>query len=98
MGLQVEKQGNLVKTKIFGSFNFEMRAEFQRAVFGHPSGTRFEVDFAEVRMMDSLALGMMVLLREMAGGDDSDITLINCSQFIKKQLTLAQFHKLFKIC
>ena len=45
--------------------------------------------------MDSSALGMLLLLREHAGGDRASIKIVHCQPEVKKILTIANFHPLF---
>jgi anti-anti-sigma regulatory factor len=40
---------------------------------------------------------MLLLLREHAGGDGCDVTITDCSEEIKKILTISNFEKLFKL-
>ena len=47
--------------------------------------------------MDSSALGMLLLLREFAGGDDADIQLVSPNAEIRNVLDIANFGKLFTI-
>ena len=47
--------------------------------------------------MDSSALGMLLLLRDHAGGDNADIALMNISPDVRKILAISNFDKLFKI-
>ena len=43
----------------------------------------------------SLSLGMLLLLREHAGGDQANIQIVHCQPEVKKILTIANFHHLF---
>ena len=47
--------------------------------------------------LDSSALGMLLLLREHVGGDDSDIRVVNSSPDVRKILGVSNFDKLFDI-
>ncbi|MEB0155953.1 STAS domain-containing protein, partial [Pseudomonas sp. CCC3.2] len=47
--------------------------------------------------LDSSALGMLLLLRDHAGGENSKISLINCNKDVGTILTISNFSKLFKI-
>jgi len=55
------------------------------------------IDLAETEYMDSSSLGMLLMLRERVGSDDSQIEIKNCSPGIKKILATANFDKLFKM-
>ena len=55
------------------------------------------VDLKEATYLDSSALGMLLLLRDHAGGDNSDIRVVNSSTDVKKILAISNFDKLFDI-
>jgi anti-anti-sigma factor len=50
-----------------------------------------------VNFLDSSALGMLLLLRDHAGGEHARIRLVNCSSDVRKILTISNFSKLFHI-
>ena len=52
---------------------------------------------AEVEYVDSSALGMLLMLRERAGGEKADINIVNLNSDLKKIFSTANFHKLFSI-
>ncbi len=90
--------GNELTINIEGRFDFSAHQEFRRAYEGlevEPSS--YKVDMLETSYLDSSALGMLLLLRDYAGGDDSNITIINCSEDVKKILTISNFETLFNI-
>ncbi|MGK0500571.1 MAG: anti-anti-sigma regulatory factor [Oceanicoccus sp.] len=47
--------------------------------------------------LDSSALGMLLLLRDYAGGDSADICIANCNDDIRKIISISTFEQLFKI-
>ena len=55
------------------------------------------VDLKDATYLDSSALGMLLLLREHAGGDESDIRVVNSSPDVRKILGISNFDKLFDI-
>ena len=57
----------------------------------------YEVDMGAANYIDSSALGMLLLLRDHAGGDQADVGIINCSADVRKILTISNFDQLFKI-
>jgi anti-anti-sigma factor len=90
--------GNEVTVRVQGRFDFGVHKEFREATQeAKGPGTRFVVDLAGTEYMDSSALGMLLLLREQAGGDQSDIRISNPSPEVKKILTISNFQKMFKI-
>ena len=43
------------------------------------------------------ALGMLLLLRDHAGGDHAQIRLLNCNSDVRKILAISNFEQLFQI-
>lgn len=54
------------------------------------------LDFSGVEFVDSTALGMLLMLREQAGGDAADITIRGCGAEIKTIFDTVNFGQLFK--
>lgn len=57
----------------------------------------YVVDLSETVYLDSSALGMLLVLRDFAGGDQANVTIQNCSDEIKKIFTISNFSQLFEI-
>ncbi|MGN7611446.1 STAS domain-containing protein [Magnetococcales bacterium HHB-1] len=88
--------------KIKGRFNFEMHSQFRTAYQQHidpdqKKSRRYTIDLLGTEYIDSSALGMLLLLREEASANESDIEIINARPEIKKILETANFQRLFKI-
>lgn len=100
LSTRVSDDGASVTIAISGRFDFGIHREFRNAYekaevkTPHP---KFVVDLGGTEYMDSSALGMLLLLREHAGGDRSDVTIVNCRPVIKEILDIANFDKLFTI-
>jgi anti-anti-sigma regulatory factor len=60
-------------------------------------GAKYVVDFLKTDGIGSSALGMLLLLRDHAGGSTSDITISHASGIVKKTLDVANVSKLFKV-
>jgi anti-anti-sigma factor len=83
---------------LLGKFDYTCHQAFQDAYTANsPTPTRFVVDILEVPSIDSSALGMLLLLRNHAGGDDSDIRIINAQADVFKLLQTCKFDELFKV-
>lgn len=83
---------------ISGRFDFDLHQDFRKAFDHAESGDiTYVIDLAEAEYMDSSALGMLLLLRERAGGDRANISIVNCSPSVNKILTISNFHKLFNV-
>lgn len=82
---------------IKGSFDIASYREFNQAYARYlGSVNQFRVDLAQATRMDSSALGMLLLLRELAGVG-SKIELVNVEGHIANTLKTAQFNQLFTI-
>ncbi|MBF0397857.1 MAG: STAS domain-containing protein [Desulfobacterales bacterium] len=61
------------------------------------SASQVVVDMADVEYIDSTALGMLLVLRQRAGGDKAKIDIVNSKPYVKNILSIAKFEKLFHI-
>jgi anti-anti-sigma factor len=84
--------------KVKGRFDFGRHQEFRSAYERQPERPdTVVVDLKEATYLDSSALGMLLLLRDHEGGDDSCISVINTSSDVRKILAISNFDKLFDI-
>lgn len=94
---RVDENGDVV-ISVPGRFDFSVHKQFRDAYRDTPGkGTVYRVDLGQTEYMDSSALGMLLLLREHAGGDDGRVSIVNASEPVKKVLEIANFHRLFEI-
>ncbi len=98
ISMTVSDGGDKVTISVAGKFDFQLYDEF-RASYADTAGTGVEyiVDLSDTEYLDSSALGMLLLLREHAGGEDSKIEITQASPEVRKILDVANFGKLFKI-
>lgn len=89
--------GNTITITMPPEFDFHSHKEFRQFQTNSTASTKFVLDFAQTRFIDSSALGMLLLMREELGGDRSRIKLINCQKTIRGLLEMANFHKLFDV-
>jgi anti-anti-sigma factor len=90
--------GRELTIKIHGRFDFSAHQEFRDAYEHNDSNVNsYIVDLSGASYLDSSALGMLLLLRDYAGGDQADIRLTNCNDDIRKILTISNFEQLFII-
>lgn len=83
---------------IKGRFDFRIYDSFRNAYADvGESITTYVVNLEAAEYMDSSALGMLLLLREFAGGDEADIQLVAPNDEIRNVLDIANFGKLFTI-
>ena len=100
MKIQTSKTDERATLRLSGRFQFDSHRAFRSAyeVFLADAGVKVIVlDFSDVDYLDSSALGMLLLLREHVGGDDSDIRVVNSSPDVRKILGISNFDKLFDI-
>ena len=81
-----------------GRFDFSSHQEFREA-YEHYEGRvqQYVIDMQATSYLDSSALGMLLLLRDYAGGDTANIVIRHCNEDVKKILAIANFDQLFTI-
>ncbi len=94
----ISEDGSKLTIAIKGRFDFAKHQEFRDAYEKlHTKPQSVVVDLKEATYLDSSALGMLLMLRDYAGGDESDIRVINCSLDVSKTLDISNFNQLFDI-
>jgi len=93
----VSENGGQVTIAVAGNFDFQLYDEF-RASYADTAGegVSYVVDLVDTDYLDSSALGMLLLLREHAGGESSDIEIVRAAPEVRKILDVANFAKLFR--
>lgn len=95
---QPSQDGRELVIHIQGRFDFSTHQAFRDAYQSvNVTPRRYVVDLKDATYLDSSALGMLLLLRDHAGGDDADIRLVNCNADVRKILSISNFEQLFKI-
>jgi anti-anti-sigma factor len=97
INMTVSEGGGKVTIAVTGKFDFQLYDEF-RASYANTAGNgvAYVVDLSATDYLDSSALGMLLLLREHAGGETSNIEIRQPSADVRKILAVANFGKLFK--
>jgi anti-anti-sigma factor len=95
---QPSSDGQELSIVIQGRFDFGAHQEFRNA-YERVNSTpqRYVVDLKDTTYLDSSALGMLLLLRDHAGGDSAQVSLINCNSDVRKILAISNFEQLFNI-
>lgn len=78
-------------------FDYNSSQEFRRIIEEQPPDAKFAVDFEATEYLDSSALGMLLVLREFAGGRRAKVQLSSVGEEIRSLLETARFHELFEI-
>lgn len=98
MAVTANMSGDSITIKISGRFDFSSHQEFRKIYEAATSEIKnYTVDMSEATYLDSSALGMLLLMRDHAGGDASNIEIVKCNADVKKILTISNFGQLFKI-
>ncbi|RON20379.1 anti-anti-sigma factor [Pseudomonas brassicacearum] len=93
---EVSQDGKKLTISVKGRFDFAKHQEFRES-YEDKNLSAVVVDLREATYLDSSALGMLLLLRDHAGGDNSDIRVVNSSSDVRKILAISNFDKLFDI-
>lgn len=94
---ELSKDGRFVRIAPVGRFDFNCHHEFRDAYSNRNSDLTYIIDLRRAQYMDSSALGMLLLLREHAGGDAARVVIENAQKEIRSILDVANFEKLFDI-
>ena len=100
MTVQASLSGNgqELTIKVDGRFDFSAHQEFRDAYEKQTTEPqRFVVDLGGTSYLDSSALGMLLLLRDYAGGDRARIRIENCNSDVRRILSISNFEQLFAI-
>ena len=98
MSVNATTNGSELTVNIDGRFDFSAHQEFRDSYEKADSSiNRYVIDMKNASYLDSSALGMLLLLRDHAGGDNADVHITNCNQDVRKILTISNFEQLFKI-
>lgn len=90
--------GASVTIAVINRFDFNVHKEFRDAYEKVPDKSiQYVIDLKQTDYIDSSALGMLLLLREFAGGDKANIKIVNCSSDLKNILSISNFQHLFNI-
>lgn len=92
------EDGRKLTIHIDGRFDFACHQAFRDAYEKPPRpADEFVIDLGKTTYLDSSALGMLLLLRDYAGGDNAKIRLDNASSDVRKILAISNFTQLFDI-
>lgn len=94
----VSGDGQEMTISVQGRFDFSSLQLFRNAYENqdvHPNS--YVVDLKESDYLDSSALGMLLALRDHAGGDTSHIRIVNCAPDVKKIFVITKLDELFTV-
>lgn len=95
---EMSSNGKELIISVDGRFDFSSLQLFRNAYKNTPKDPEsYVVDLSNSDYLDSSALGMLLALRDHAGGDSSDIRIINCNPDVKKILVITKLNELFSV-
>lgn len=91
--------GKTLIIEVDGRFDASSLDEFRKCYENLPEGAPqgYLVDLKNAVYLDSSALGMLLVLRDYAGGERARITIAHCSPEVKKIFSISSFEQLFTI-
>ena len=98
VSINVSDDNKSATIKINGRFDFSLHNDFRKSYKDVAlSSGEYIVDLGGTDYLDSSALGMLLLLKEHAESQSSQVKLSNFNDEIKEILTIASFDKLFTL-
>jgi len=95
---EVSLDGKKLTITVKGRFDFGKHQDFRNAYERfYKVPETYIVDLKETTYVDSSALGMLLLLRDHAGGDNAEVRVVNSNSDVRKILAISNFDKLFDI-
>lgn len=98
--INLNSDGEKAVIELSGRFQFGSHRDFRRVcdeALKLENKKEIEVNMKDVEYLDSSALGMLLLLRERAMGQDRKVVLKECSVAAKQALDVAKFDLIFTI-
>ncbi|MBF0180098.1 MAG: STAS domain-containing protein [Magnetococcales bacterium] len=96
-GITSQLENGTLTIHLGRKFDNAAKREFQSAYVGREEVRRYVIDFRTVTMVDSAALGMLLILRAKAGEEHVEVTLRHLKDAILSIFKVAHFDKLFRI-
>lgn len=94
--VRISQVGGSVHIAVSGRFDFTCNQAFRRSCEGSSGVSEFIVDLAGTDYIDSSAMGMLLLLRDVAG-EGGQVRIVNCRAPVRRVLEIANFQRLFSI-
>src|SRR5690625_7490106 len=92
----VSPDGRSLTLHIQGRFDFSAHQEFRASYEQFDEAPEFyQIDMKNADYLDSSALGMLLLLRDNAGGDNAKFEIINCTAAVKEIQTISNSDHFF---
>jgi len=83
---------------IIGRFDFSSHNDFRKAYEQRdPLPDNILINMKQATYVDSSALGMLLILRDFAGGETANIEIASCNDDVRNIFEMANFDDLFTI-
>lgn len=96
VGIAVKRLEQSVAISIRGNFGINLWDEFRDKCLTLEPGLQISLDLADVTHIETNAFGMMLLLWERQGGEESDISFVTCAPTVCEFLYVVQGDRWFK--
>ncbi len=94
----LDSDGATLRIRVSGRFDSSVQRAFRDAYEAGGRGcSAYVVDLSDTQYLDSSALGMLLLLRDHAGGDAATVRLVHGNPDVLKILKISNFDRLFEI-
>ncbi|MBF0573977.1 MAG: STAS domain-containing protein [Desulfamplus sp.] len=94
----VSDDGKTLTIKVIGKLDITLYKKFSDSYKDKiDSVSKVLIDFSDVEYIDSSGLGMLLVLRERAGGEDGVVDILNPNPNVKRILETTNFQQLFDI-
>lgn len=82
---------------VVGRLGLDIHREFRQSYEQSPRCERYAVNLQRCLGIDSSGLGMLLILRDFAQVEKSNMLIVNCPERLGKLLGMAKFDQLFTI-
>jgi anti-anti-sigma factor len=98
MNVQIERAGDdWLNIRVWGRFDHSCAAAFRQACADGAACAGFTVDLGGASYIDSVALGVLLILREHVGNNLRRVIIRGAAGQPLEALNMAQFHRLFTL-
>jgi anti-anti-sigma factor len=98
IGTSISGTREIIRVK--GDFDYTKRSEFTRISRGallNSDTKEIVIELGEVRYLDSMACGMLLHLRDLAGNEGKSVALAGAKDRVARALGFLQFNRLFEM-
>jgi anti-anti-sigma factor len=100
MNIDTQMHGTTARLVLTGRFDFNSHSVFNQSadsLLKDAGIDELELDFEQVKYIDSSAMGILLLFKERAKAASKSISLLNCKGTVAQVFELSNFHRLFTL-